>query len=92
MDYDVVISKANQIVALAQNAKILNEVKEAIDSTEGGDITPYNTAGKPLDYAFFDDSADLQAIIAGQVTVLNGEVTAIETLIDELADDIKAEV
>jgi hypothetical protein len=92
MDYDVVIAKANQIVALAQNAKILNEVKEAIDSTEGGDITPYNTSGKPLDYAFFDDSADLQAIIAGQVTVLNGEVTAIETLIDGLADDIKAEV
>jgi hypothetical protein len=92
MDYQVVIDKAQLIINTAIQARSLNAIKEAIAPTEGGNVMPLNNAGKPIDYQFFNDDADLQAIITAQQTAIDGQVTALEVIIDGLADDIKAEV
>jgi hypothetical protein len=92
MDYQVVIEKAQLIINTAIQARSLNAIKEAIDPTEGGNVTPLDNAGKPIDYKFFNDDANLQTIITTKQTAIGAEVTALEVIIDGLADDIKAEV
>jgi hypothetical protein len=92
MDYQVVIEKAQLIINTAIQARSLNDIKEAIDPTEGGNVIPLDNAGNPIDYQFFNDDADLQAIITAQQTAIDGQVTALEVIIGGLADNIKAEV
>jgi hypothetical protein len=92
MDYQVVIEKAQLIINTAIQARSLNNIKESIDPTEGGNVMPLDNAGKPIDYKFFNDDADLQAIITAQQTAIDGQVTALEVIIGGLADNIKAEV
>ncbi len=91
-DFQLIISKANEILALANNAKNLQELEDEIVSSEGGVIIPKDENGNELSVRFTDDSSEIKTVIDNRVSEIKSNISDLETDIDELADDIKTEL
>jgi len=86
-DYQLIINKANEIIQLATNAKGVSELKESIDVNDGAVINPVGT-----ELTFVDTSEETKDLITAKIATLETNLTDIDTAIDELADEIIAEL
>lgn len=85
MDYDSIISKANKIAVKAQNAKANAQVL-----TDLGTVTEGNICLDGINFSV--SGANFDAIITAKETELTTANGVINGEIDQLADDIKAEL
>ena len=84
MDFDLIISKAQEIIAQAQNGKANASIITVLDTASNGNLT--------IDGITFEtDGANFDAIVGDEKTALASTNTTIATTIVGLADDIKAE-
>lgn len=89
-NYDTIISKAQDIITKANNAKALSEIANDID-TEAS-ITPLTTSGKKIDFSFDNSSAEMETILTAEKNTLGSQINTLETDMDNLADDIITEL
>ena len=91
-NYNLIISKAQEIIDKATNAQSLANTATAITSTNGVEFKPLDGDGNVIDVSYIDDSTEARTLAGSKVTELNTSVTTLETEIDGLADDIKTEL
>lgn len=86
-NYNSIITDAQKIIDLANEAKAIKQIKESITPADGATVIPDG-----VDFEFQNDSSEMQTILTAKISFLSNSETQLINQINDLSDDIKKEL